>query len=174
MTQLATAGELNTHLQRDIAPDVADQALTLASGAVVAYCGWGIAEETTTLQGEGNGSVVLTLPTLALHEVTAIRVAGVDVDLAEIPPTVVWSKKGQLFRAVGWPTFTLIEVDCRHGYNPIPDLIKLIVLEKAGRVIDNPQALISATTGGVSRTWSNPSQPRLSALDERLLQQYTL
>lgn len=172
MTQLATAGELNQHLQRDIDPAVADQALTLATGAVIAYCGWGLVREAVTLYAEGSGTTVLTLPTMCLVAVDEVRIDGTAIDLD--PTAVSWTRKGQLFRPAGWPLFSVIEVDGTHGYDPLPDVLKLITLELAARTINNPQGLISASTGQVSRTWANPSQPRLSTLDERLLDKYTL
>jgi hypothetical protein len=170
MTALATAGELETHLQRTFDPVQAQQALDLAAGAVIAYCGWPIAEETTTLYGEGDGSVVLTLPTLRLTAVTDVRIGFTSITIG--PESVSWSRRGQLFRPTGWPAFTLIEVDCTHGFNPIPDVIKLVTLELAARTMSNPQALVSSTTGQVTRNYG--SGPKLSALDERLLAQYSL
>lgn len=173
MLPLATAGELNIHLQRTVDTDQAEQAVQLASGAVRAYCKWNLSRETTTLQADGSGTVVLTLPTLELIDVTAIRVGGVDLHLD--PSLVSWTRRGQLLRAGGWPRLRNVEVDCTHGYDPVPDLLKLVVLEMAARGLNNPLGLVSATVGQVTRTWaSSANTPALSDLDERLLERYAI
>ncbi len=174
MDPLATAGELENHLQRQLEQDVAEQALAVASGAVRAYCKWDLARETTTFEVEGDGSTVLTLPTMQLHAVDEVRVNGTELDLTD-PTLLSWSRKGQLYRPAGWRAFDLIEVDCEHGYDPIPDLIKLVTLDIAARVINNPEALVSATVGPVTRTYtSGGAGTRLSALHERLLDRYVI
>lgn len=173
MASLATVGELENHLQRPVdVPAQGQQALDLASGAVRAYCGWNLARETTTLQVDGDGSQVLSLPTLHLLAITDIRVNGETLNAADYPR---YSLKGQLYRAGGWTCYAVIEVDCIHGYDPVPDLLKLVVLDMAARQYSNPQQLVSATTGQVSRTWStgNGAAP-MSALHERLLDRYRL
>lgn len=176
MLPLADAGELALHLQRtDLDPVGAGQAVQLASGAVRAYCKWSITEVTETLSTTGSGTWVLSLPTMLLSDVTAVWVRGVDLgDLTEIP--IHWTKAGQLMWSAGWPRFTRIDADCRHGYPPadVPDVLKLVTLELAARTINNPQGLLSATTSTVSRTWAGANQPRLSELDQRLLDPYVI
>lgn len=182
MPALATSGELENHLQRDLsAPEDqvrADMALELASGAVRAFCGWALARETATFQVDGENGRVLTLPTLELIDVTAIRI-GDEEQALDLPVTnydrITWWRKGQLYRHAGWPAFTVIEVDVLHGYDPVPDLVKLVTLDIAARQLSNPEGLISATVGQVSRTWAKPdAQKSLSTLHERLLDRYTL
>lgn len=178
MGTLASAGELNTHLQRDIDPDAAQLALELASGAVRAYCGWGLAQEQTTLIASGDGSPVLTLPTLFLLDVTEVRVDGEILDLtltgADVG-RVVWTRKGQLYRGIGWAKFQEVEVDVTHGYAPIPDLVKLVVLERAAQQLSNPEQLVQATVSSVTKMWAGRSgTATLSSLDERLLDTYRL
>lgn len=178
MDPLATPGELSTHLQREVDVSAATLALTLASGAVRAYCGWDLAREDTTLVAYGDGSPVLSLPTLDLRDVTNVRVDGEELDLTLTGLTVgrvVWSRKGQLFRGIGWPRHLTIEADVTHGYDPIPDIVKLIVLERAARQLANPEQLMSATVSSVSKTWaSGTGSVSLSSLDERLLDRYRL
>lgn len=169
MAALATAGELGDHLQRtDLDPVQAQLALELGSGAVRAYCGWEISKITETLQTVGIGTAVLSLPTLCLLDVTEVRVNGEVVTIAW------WSRNGQLMLPLGWPMHAVVEVDCEHGFDPVPDVIKLVVLEQAARQLTNPQGLLSASAGSVSRTWASAGKPRLSELDERLLQRYAL
>ncbi len=175
MAALADPGELGFHLQRtDLDPSAAAQALLLASGAVQAYCGWEIAETTGTLQVEGTGTRVLTLPVLNLTDITEIRVDGVALDLTDTVYVVNWTKKGQVMRLGGWPAWCTVEVDCTYGFTPVPDVIKLIVLEQAAKQMANPEGLLSATTSSVSRTWAGAGKPKLSALDERLLLRYAI
>lgn len=180
MATLATVGELETHLRKTFDDQVqADLALVLASGAVRAYCGWELARETATFQVDGTGGTVLTLPTLELIDVTEIRINDEQQDLG-LPVTdydrITWWRKGQLYRHAGWPASSVIEVDCLHGYDPVPDLIKLVTLDLASRTIANPEGLVAATVGQVSKTWAQPSSgsQTMSALHERLLDRYTL
>lgn len=173
MDALATAGELETHLQRAVDTTQAELALQLASGAVRAFCGWDLAEQTGTLTAAGSGTIVLTLPTMHLTQVIEVRIGGVAmVDIG--PLYLAATKRGQIIRYAGWPDMVDIEVDCVHGYDPIPDVIKLVTLEQAARAMNNPQGLLQATVGSVSRTWAGPNQQRLSPLDERLLERYQI
>jgi hypothetical protein len=179
MDPLATDGELQTHLQRVIDPVGAELALTLASGAVRAYCGWNLAQETATLTGYGDGGQILTLPTLMLTTVTEVRIDGEVQDLT-LPVTdrgrVLPTQKGQLFLAAGWPAFCEVQADVVHGYDPVPDLVKLVVLDMAARRLVNPDLLVSATVGQVSKTYATGrSDPTaMTSLHERLLDRFRL
>lgn len=173
MASLATAGELNLHLQREVDPASADQALALASGAVRAYCGWGLAREETTFYFEGDGNPIVSLPTMELVTVSEIRIDG---DLY-VPTTFLpaWSRKGQGYLGCGWARYAQFEVDLLHGYDPVPDLVKLVTLDLASRQIGNPEALVSATVGEVSKTWSSAgSTAQMTTLHERLLDTYRI
>lgn len=180
MAALATVGELESHLQRtDLDVPAAEQALQLALGAIQTYCGWNILETTETLQQEGSGTIVLTLPTLRMSALTEVRVDGTVLDLNE--EWISWSKKGQLIRPRGWSKFRNYEIDCTHGFNPVPDVLKLVGLELAGRTltaaVNNPQGLKRATVGQVTREWDSAgsgSAPKLSELDQRLLDLYKI
>lgn len=174
MDPLASIGELENHLQREMDPDVAAQALQLASGAVRAYCKWDLSyEAAATLSAEGTGTVVLSVPTLNLLNVTSVRVDGLAIDLD--PTLLSWSKTGQLYRPYGWPQWSGVEIDCEHGYDPIPDVLKLVTLDLAGQSLNNPEGLVSATVGPVSKTYaSGGGDIRMSALHERLLHRYSL
>jgi hypothetical protein len=172
MDPLATVGELENHLQRELDPDVAAQALQLASGAVRAFCKWDLSfTANDTLHADGNNTVVLTLPTLRLVAVSAVRVNGVAIDLD--PTLVSFSRKGQLYRPYGWPRYAVVEVDCDHGYEPIPDLVKLACLDVAATQLNNPRTLVSASVGSVSQTY-NTGEAKLTPLHERLLERYSI
>jgi len=150
---LATVAHLANHLQRDEADlDEASAQLALdgASGLVRDWCGWGIAHAEETFVVDGTGSRVLLLPTLRLVSVEEVRVDGTVLD----PTTYTWSASGQLERAAGWPRrFRAIEVDCTHGYDPVPDALRLVVLELAARSYKNPERLAAKSVGGVSYTY---------------------
>jgi hypothetical protein len=153
LTPLATVSELEKHLQTTFstAPeqDQATLALELSSG---------------------EGSTVLTVPTLLLQGVNGVMLDGVSLALSDI----VWTVKGQLYYGAGWPRFSVATLDIDHGYDVIPDLIKLVALDVAGRQVQNPEGLISATVGEVSRAWSTSSTPTasLTALHQTLLDRY--
>ena len=174
MAALATAGELETHLGRSVDPDQAELMLALGSGAVRGYCGWELARETTTFHFEGDGRSLVTLPTLELISVNQVRADGLVIDIETWP--IRSSRKGQL-RGGCWHLGVQYEVDAVHGYDPIPDLIKLCVLDMGARQVNNPMGLVSATTGQVTRTWASGSAndpTSLSALHLRLLDRYRL
>ena len=174
MTPLADLADLEKHLQTTFTTtgdqDQANQALELASGAVRAYCGWDISRTREIIEAYGEGSTVLTIPTLYLQGVTSITLDGVDLDMA----TVVWTVKGQIYRDAGWARFSVAHLDIDHGYDIIPDYIRMVVLDVAGRQLQNPEGLVSATVGEVSRTWSNSSTATatLSTLHQNLLDRY--
>lgn len=176
MDALATAGELDIHLQREVDPDRAELALQLASGAVRAYCGWNISQTVETLTATGDATIVLTLPTLQLNDVTEVRIGGVVQDITPLYAT--WTRRGQILRFAGWPQHSEVEVDCDHGYLVLPDVIKLLVLEQAARHMNNPTGLTSATVGRVTRTFATTSSSsggsRLTELDQRLLDQFKI
>jgi hypothetical protein len=171
---LAEPGELNTHLQREIEPDRAEQAVQLASGAVRAYCGWNLSLTTETLQTAGNGTIVLTLPTLSLIDVIAVSVNGLQVPVGA--PSMSWTRRGQLIRLAGWPSLSTVDVDCTHGYAEIPDVVKLVVLELAGRALNaSPEGLKRATVGAVTKEWATAAGGGgLTDLDQRLLDRYSI
>jgi len=168
MAPLATAAELNTYLQRTVPGPLAELLLASASGAVRAYCRWDISRATETLHAVGDGGVIVTLPTLHLVDVDEIRIDTVAQNLVD--PRVVWSRTGQLYTSTYWPTFAKIEVDCTHGFDPVPDLVRLVTLTMAARALNNPEGLKAATTGAVTRQWDTS----MTDLHMRLLDQYRL
>jgi hypothetical protein len=169
MSILATEAELEIHLQRPIATDVAALALAGASAVVRGYCGWDLLREDVTFMLDGTGTLVLPLPTLLLIDVAEIRVDGVAIasTLAFQPK---WTRRGQIFWAEGWEADCKVEVDCTHGYDDVPDLVRLVALTVAARIVDNPTDVKAASAGSVSRTYDSS----LSALELRLLGPYRL
>lgn len=170
MEALATVGELETHLQRTLENDQAELALELASGAVRAYCRWDLSREHTTMYVEGSGTTLLSLPTLELIAVDEVRADGVVLNPVDCPYS--YGRKGQLWGS--WAPRVQYEFDVEHGYDPLPDVLKLVTLDVATRNLTNPEGLTAATTGQVSRTWGGRTAGGMSSLHERLLDRYSL
>ncbi|MET0415338.1 MAG: hypothetical protein ABW022_04895 [Actinoplanes sp.] len=179
MDTLATVGELELHLQREFADQAAAElALALSSGAVRAYCGWNISQEETTFEVDGDGSRLLSLPTLLLLDLVELWVDDELVDPLDTQLWPQWSKKGQLYRRCGWKDHSVIHARVLHGHNPVPDLVKLVALDLASKNTQNPEGLVSATVGQVSKTWAGSNtgtdNGSLPALHSRLLDRYAL
>lgn len=165
MDPLVTAGELQTYLQRPVDPIVGDLAVAGASGAVRAYCGWDISLTADTITVDGSATGMLNLPTLLLLDVTEIRLDGVVVD----PTSYQWTRRGQVFSTTVWPAFSRIDVDCTSGYDPVPDVVRIVALSKAALYYVNPDNVKVAQAGSVSRTFFD-----LTALDMSLLDGFRL
>lgn len=170
MDPLATVQDLETYLGREITDQgQAETLLTLASGAVRAYCGWEISLQTNvTMYAEGAGTSLMTLPTLCLLRVNEIRADGQIVDPATTP--YKHSRKGQIWGY--WVCTVQYEFDIDHGYDPVPDVIKLVTMDLTSKHLGNPDGLKSATTGQVTRVWGEstagtPFSPLHAALLDR-------
>lgn len=177
MQPLATFDELQLHLGRTLDdPDGAEQALLLASGAVRSYCRWEITRNTAAdMQVYGDGSRMVSLPTLLLLDVVSIAVDGTDMGPIVRSSTLFWGRKGQIHNMDGWCREAVVDVVCDHGYDTVPDVIKLVTLDAASRQLTNPEALVSASTGEVSRTWATSTATgALSSLHQALLDNYRL
>lgn len=174
MDPLATAADLNLHLQRTVPDDLAALLLAGASGAVRAYCRWNISRTTETFDVIGDGRAFITLPTLRLRDVTEIRVDGIPVDLATASPAPIWSAQGQIYWGALWARNAKLQIDVDHGYDAaeMPDLIRLVVLTLAGRQLNNPDGVKRATTGQVTREYFAGAD--LTELHMRLLDQYRI
>ena len=166
MAPLITVGDLEAYLQRSVPAPAANLAVAGASGAVRAHCGWGIAQEVgVRLTVTGQGSRVLGLPTLHLTAVDEVRIDGEVVDA----DTYKWARRGQLYRDEPWPQWATVEADVDHGYDPIPDVVKIVALAMAARYVTNPELAKVAAVGSLSRTYFDTTP-----LDARLLSEYTL
>jgi hypothetical protein len=180
MQPFATFDELQLHLGRTLDDQfAAEQALMLSSGAVRSYCRWEISRNTSAaMQSYGDGSHLLSLPTLLLNTVISISVDGVDIGPIVWSQDLNWGHKGQIHRTGGWCKDAIVDVVCDHGYDPdeLPDAIKLVALDAASRQLINPENLVSAATGEVSRSWSSStgSVSGLSTLHQVLLDNYRL
>jgi hypothetical protein len=176
MASLATVEELETYLGRALTDQAQAQALLdMASSSVRTYCGWELSKTTATMYQEGAGTSLMTLPTLCLTDVIELRADGVFQDPAKYP--IKWSRKGQIWGY--WMCTVQYEFDVEHGYDPIPDVLKLVTMDLTSKSLSNPEGLTSATTGQVSRTWGGTSASSttgtpFSPLHAGLLDRYSL
>ena len=175
MASLATVGELETYLGRTLADQAqAQMALDLASGAVRAYCGWDLSRQTQTMYVEGAKSSLVTLPTLELIDILDIGEPG---SATPVDFEYTFSRKGQVWGC--WVYRTQYEFQVEHGYDPIPDVLKLVCMDLTSKQLANPEGLTSATVGQVTRVWgssstSSGSTSGMSTLHAALLDRYTL
>lgn len=173
MEPLASVDEFEIYLGRQLDDHTqAETMLTLASGAVRAYCGWEISLQTSaTMYAEGAGTSLMTLPTLCLVRVNEIRADGQIMDPAVYP--YKHSRKGQIWGY--WVCAVQYEFDIDHGYDPVPDVVKLVTMDLSSKHLSNPEGLTQATTGQVSRTWgSSTAGTPFTPLHAALLDRYSL
>lgn len=172
MDPLATVPELEAYLGRSMTNvPQAEALLEMASSAVRTYCGWELSRTDTTMYAEGAGTSLMTLPTLCLVNVDEIRADGQVVDPFEYP--YKWSRKGQIWGF--WVCAVQYEFDVEHGYDPIPDVLKLVTMDLTSKNLSNPESLTSATVGQVSRTWGKTTEGSpFSPLHAGLLDRYSL
>lgn len=177
MQPLASVTELELHLGRTLDTDTATQALELASGAVRAYCKWNLSYTIDdVMEVYGDGSHILTLPTLCLIDVKEIIVDLVDLGPLTRSVDLMWTRKGQIKYTPGWCKDQVVLVTCDHGYDPIPDVIRLVTLDAAARQLANPEGLVASRVGEVSRTYTSTSvtTANLTTLHQALLDNHRL
>lgn len=146
MEPLATLEELETFLEDDVDPGAGRLYLELASGEVRAYCGQEFTPRTDDeLVLDGRGTSVLMLPELPVLDVSLLE-EGPGGDRTELPgpetasPVWEWSENGILRRRSGVfaRRFRYYRAVYSHGWEPIPDVPKGIVLSVAARTLDSP------------------------------------
>lgn len=168
MTPLVTVDELATYLQRDLDRSSADLAVQGASGIVRGYCGWNIARTVETLTVDANGGGSVNLPTLKLNDITEIRLDGAVLDVADYG----WGTNGVLVAHCRWPVgLRRIAADVDHGYDPVPDEIRIVCCAIAGRIYSNPENLLQRTAGQSSQMFRESG---FSELEARLIARYRL
>ncbi len=166
---LASGAELDLYVGAAVDPPRAALVLQAASGVVTGYCGWSIVQETVTMAVNGKGGQVLELPTLKLTALNTLAVDGISVDLtaADAPRATL---RGHLVWGAGWPCDSLIEAGAPPGYAAAPDVVTLVTLSLASRILNNPDDATVVTVSSVSRRYDRS----LSALDMRLLDPYRI
>lgn len=167
------AEEFAGYMQRDLDRATAELALAGASGIVRGFCRWGLTREPAAVMTiDGNGSRVLNLPTLRLNAVESVTVEGTALDAAGY----VWSAGGQLYRDAGWPIgFRSVTAVVDHGYDTIPDDVRIVVCSLAARYYSNPERLRSKTVGATASTFTiDAAGHELSELEMTLIAGYRL
>lgn len=163
MEPLANREEFAHYLQGQVSDDVADLALADASGTIRGICGWHIAPVVTeTFIIDGNGTSVLTLPTLRLVHVDRIRIDGQDyADFVAFP-------RGQIYRCGTWPArIGVVEVEVSHGFNEAPDAVRAVALGMAARSIwtaGRSAELRELTVGGIRQIFEPRSTQDVTPL----------
>lgn len=164
MESLASLADWETYLGRPADdPYRAQSMLDMASSAVRAYCGWVLSRTTETMHIEGTGSTLITLPTLCLRDITAIRADGIGINPLDFSDSGAFnfSRKGQVWGC--WAPKVQYEFDVDHGYEPTPDVLKLVTMDLATRQVANPEGLSSVTVGQVTKTWGTSRQTGTTA-----------
>lgn len=172
MESLVTPEEFAAYLQRDLDRSTAEVAVAGASGVVRQWCRWNITRTTESMEVDSGGSQYINLPTLHLRDVNSLTVAGELVDAS----SYTWSRAGQLYRAQGWPRgFRMVDAVVDHGYDDIPDEIRIVVLSLAARYYVNPEGLRSKTVGNASRVFVlETMRGDLAELEIRLIAGYRI
>ncbi|WP_207842603.1 hypothetical protein [Williamsia soli] len=139
---------------------VDDEALRAAGDDVRGECGWHIAPRfDDTLWVDGDGSSLLTLPSLLLTEPTEIT----DANGAAITGWS-WSEIGQLTGS--WPAgFRSVKVSVAHGLLVTPpNLVAVVVDMLRDRTTAAEGTSVSAVSlDGANVTFGNPYSPRGSS-----------
>jgi hypothetical protein len=88
-----------------------------------------------------------------------VAVASVTVDGATLDPDEYrWTRSGNLWRTGGWwGSDHEIEVECDHGFDPLPDDIVQVARTAAARLLANTEGLVRfEATDQVAETYSGP------------------
>jgi hypothetical protein len=153
-TSFVSVEELAAFLRRDI--DVGDPSaqlyVELATGMVRRVTGQTIEKvegDTVKLDGVTRRLVFLPqIPVLAVSSV-AITTNGTATDLVEVDD-FDWSPNGELRRLPEWTLWHAdrqgIVVTYDHGYDPLPEDIRMVTLQLAARLWANPSGQSSERT----------------------------
>jgi hypothetical protein len=173
----ASIDDLAAYLRQDggaagLDPAAAELALASASAAARSYCRWRISAAAETLVADGDGSRLISLPTLYLRDVHALRINGGAVAATGYG----WSESGQIHLCgAGWPPgFRNVEAEVTHGYDETPEAVRAAVVAAAARQYANPQGLLSRAVGGVSEGYASAITDLQTAQYEALLGPYRL
>jgi len=167
MEPLTTPEELAGYLQREIDRYSAELAVRGASGIIRSICGWDLTRVTETLTVDSNGAAAVKLPTLKINDIMSVTLDGTTVvDTAEY----LWSPNGILVARSYWPTGRLIAAEVDHGYEPIPDDVRIIACAIASRLYGNPEGLAMRVAGDSTRTFGQ----LLSPVEMRIISRYAL
>ncbi len=155
--QFATASDLAARLGVTLTAgeqDRADALLISATGAVQTAAGQQIsrvADDTLTVRGTRE-------PTILLPERPVESVASVTVDGTAV--TDWWVQNDELVRPCGFGHDGIeVTIVYTHGFDPVPEFVKALVLEMVVGVWVNPSNLVSERVGQVQVAYGVQSPP---------------
>lgn len=185
MEPLASLEELEEFVGEEFGPIDPGEGrlkLELASGEVRAYCGQEFTPQTDDeVVLDGTGTRVLMLPELPVLDVSLVE-EGIGGARSSLPgpgdrgAVWEWSSDGILrmvhARDVWARRFRFYRVLYSHGFEPIPDALKAIVLKVSARSLDDPAGQFrSETLGRYSYTLAGAEAGvGLTRADERTLE----
>jgi hypothetical protein len=169
VTQFATADELREHLG---AESFTTAETTRANGLLIRASGLvqGAVRQTIELVEDdeihlrGSRESTILLPQRPVLDVTSVVLDG-----EVIPSSDFYVEDDSIVRRCGWghPRMLLV-VTYSHGWDPIPDAIKAVVLGMVARVWPNPSGVMSERLGQAQVTYSQgPAPGVLLTADER-------
>jgi hypothetical protein len=165
---LITPEELSGYLQRDVDRYSAELATQGASGLLRAVCGWDLTRAVETLTVDSNGACSVNLPTLKLNDVTEVRVDAQPLATSQYG----WGTNGVLVATTRWPVGQRrIEADVDHGYDPVPDDLRIVCCSVAARLYSNPENLLQRSAGDSSQMFR---ELVLSDVETRLISRHRL
>lgn len=189
---MPTMEELRDRLKRrpgmgHLTDEQADDLLAEAADAARDYCGWHIWPEVTEqVTVDTLGGPVCPLPTLMLHEVTAVETRPrFDLDPGAWEAVTSgwdWSEAGWLLRCGSWPDGPrAVRPTIRHGYTDPPGAIGSVLLAGASRSETVPTGVSAEQSGGESISYATAAASEyastpglLSAAEHAVLDKYRL
>ena len=167
MTQFATAQELADRLETEFSAadeSRADGLLTRVSGLVQAEARQVIERvEDDEFVFYGIRETSVLLPERPVVSVSSVTIDGEPLE-------VNWTLDGDhLVHRFGWPLQARVVVTYTHGYEPVPDAIKEVVLGAVVRGWVNPGNVMSERLGQAQMTYAVQGSPpgMMLTTDER-------
>lgn len=154
--------------QADLAQRLLDKVTALVQGRARQTIA-AVAADTVTLVGRGDPYILL--PQVPVTDVTAVTVDGT----ALTSNSWRWYRDGRLYVstassanvAPGWTADVQVQVTYDHGYDPVPDELRELVLDIAGRLWRQPDTGLAALTlGDYSVTYSRATDSGVFLPDE--------
>ncbi len=179
MAQFASLAELKEFLKKPdgsspetLHDDRANKALSLASAEIQGYTRQSLeAKENQSLSFYGDGGDAFFLPELPVRAVDSLSRAGTALT------TSVYRFDGAtgmvaLTDGSSFGTTELVLVVYDSGYTTIPDDVKMVCLQRAARLIENPRGYGNISYPERSVTFFRSSETGLSPAEKQALDRY--
>lgn len=166
MATFATAEDLGAYLGETLTGSRLLQSIVALEIATATIQGWTrrrleFVEDDTVLLA-GTRSAELVLPEAPVVNVTAVELDGVAVAASSYQRT-----GAVLHRSGGWGSpGGAVEVTYSHGYQPIPDDVRVVCLQMAARGLSNPLGIRQEGIGSYNVTYAGDAP---GAAEEPLL-----